>query len=112
MVNEVIVVGKLAKEPVLNQTNTGQKVSNIVLETIRHYKNSYGLYDSDFFEITLWRGMAQTICDTCEIGSIIAIKGRLQPRVYLETGDKNYGCLEIVAEKVSILDAHIKKGSN
>ena len=40
MVNEVIVVGKLAKEPVLNQTNTGQKVSNIVLETIRHYKNS------------------------------------------------------------------------
>lgn len=106
MINEVIIVGKLVKDPVLNETVAGHKVSNIVLETVRHYKNSYGLYESDFFEITLWRGIAQTICETCHVGSMIAIKGRIQPRVYLENNNKNFGCLEIIAEKVTILDSY------
>ena len=109
MVNEVIIVGKLVKEPVLNQTNNGLKVSNITLETVRHYKNSLGIYESDFLDITLWKGMAQTICETCDVGSTIAIKGRLQPRVYLETDHKYFGCLEIIAEKVTILDPYLSR---
>ena len=109
MINEVIIVGKLAKEPHLNQTNSGHKISNIVLETVRHYKNSYGLYESDFLEITLWHGMAQTICETCKVGSFIAVKGRIQPRTFLEVAHKHFCCLEIIAEKVSILDSSLKK---
>lgn len=109
MINEVIIVGKLAKDPILNQTNSGHKISNIILETVRHYKNSYGLYESDFIEITLWHGMAQTICDTCEIGSMIAVKGRIQPRTFLEETHKHYSCLEIIAEKVTILDSYINR---
>lgn len=109
MINEIILVGKLVKEPILNQTTLGHKVSNIVLETIRHYKNSYGIYESDYLEVTLWRGMAQTICDTCTIGSIIAIKGRIQPRTNLEDTHKQYKSLEIIAEKVTILDSYIKR---
>lgn len=109
MVNEIVLVGRLAKEPILNQTTLGHKVSNIVLETIRHYKNSYGLYESDFIEVTLWRGIAQTICETCHVGSIIAIKGRVQVRSFIETEQQVTKSLEIIAEKVSILDSYFEK---
>lgn len=108
MINEIILVGKIAKEPQLAQTNNGYHVSNVVLETVRHYKNSYGIYESDFLEVTLWRGMAQTICDTCSIGSMIAIKGRVQSRTYLEEENKHFGSLEIIAEKVTILDQYFQ----
>jgi len=108
MVNEVIIVGKLVKVPTLNETHNGYKVCNILLETVRHYKNSYGLYESDFLEVTLWRGIAQTICDTCEVGSMIAIKGRIQPREHLAEDHKYFGCLEIIAEKVTILDSYFQ----
>lgn len=109
MINEVILVGKLVKEPILNKTTSGLKVSNIILETVRHFKNSYGLYEHDFIEVTLWKGIAQTICDTCQIGSVIAVKGRIQPRSYLEENHKHYTNLEIIAEKVTILDAYFEK---
>lgn len=108
MLNEVIVVGKIAKEPELCQTNNGHHISNIVLETIRNYKNSYGIYESDFLQVTLWKGMAQTIYDTCHVGSMIAVKGRIQTRTYLEEDNRHYGCLEIVAEKVTILDKYFQ----
>lgn len=106
MINEVILVGKIAKKPELAKTNNGYLVSNVVLETVRHYKNSYGAYESDFLEVTLWRGMAQAICDTCYVGSMIAIKGRIQNRNYLEEENRHYGSLEIIAEKVTILDKY------
>lgn len=109
MINEVILVGKLVKEPVLNETISGHKVSNIILETVRHFKNSYGLYEHDFIEVTLWKGIAQTICDTCKIGSVIAVKGRIQPRTYLEEKHKHYTSLEIIAEKITILDSYFEK---
>ncbi len=106
MINEVILVGKVVKQPQLSQTTNGHHISNVVLETVRHYKNSFGIYESDFLAVTLWRGMAQTICDTCEIGSLIAVKGRIQSQTYLEQDNRHYGCLEIVAEKVTILDKY------
>lgn len=106
MINEVILVGKIAKQPELAQTNNGHKVSNVVIETVRHYKNSYGIYESDFLEVTLWRGMAQSICETCHLGSMIAIKGRIQSRTYLEEDNRHYASLEIIAEKVTVLDPY------
>lgn len=107
MINEVIIVGKVAKKPELGQTNNGHKITNVVLETVRHFKNSYGIYESDYLEVTLWRGMAQTICETCERGSLVAVKGRIQSKSYLSEDNRNYGNLEIVAEKVTILDKYI-----
>lgn len=109
MVNEVIIVGKIAKTPTLSTTNNGHNVSNIVLETVRHFKNGYGIYESDFFEVTLWRGMAQTICETCDVGSIIALKGRIQTRTYLDESNRHYANLEIIAEKVTILDPYFRQ---
>ena len=89
MINEVILVGKVVKQPQLSQTTNGHHISNVVLETVRHYKNSFGIYESDFLAVTLWRGMAQTICDTCEIGSLIAVKGRIQSQTYLEQDNRH-----------------------
>lgn len=112
MVNEVILVGKIAKTPQLSKTANGNSITNIVIETVRHYKNSYGIYESDFLVVTLWRGMAQMICETCEVGSMLALKGRIQSQTYLEEDNRHFGCLEIVAEKVTILDQYFKQGSH
>lgn len=107
MINEVILIGTIAKEPELAKTSNNHPVSNIVMETVRHYKNSYGIYESDFLEVTLWKGMAKTICDTCQVGSLIAIKGRIQSQTYLEETNRHYGTLEIIAEKVMLLDKYL-----
>lgn len=108
MINEVILVGKVAKKPELGQTNNGHKITSVVLETVRHFKNSYGIYESDYLEVTLWRGMAQSICETCEMGSMIAVKGRIQSRTYLNEDNRGYGSLEIVAEKITLLDKYFR----
>lgn len=109
MLNEVILVGKIVKIPEISKTNTGTVVTNVILETVRHYKNSFGIYESDFIEITVWRGMAQTLVDGCELGSIIAVKGRIQTRTYAQDEKRHSSCLEIIAEKITILDSYFCK---
>ncbi len=106
MINEVILVGKLLKVPEVIETSSGAKVANIILEIKKNFKNGYGVYESDYVSCVLWRGIAESLMDCCQQGSMLGIKGRLQSRTY-ETSDKQrISTMEVVAEKVIYMDKY------
>ena len=102
MLNQIVIVGRLVRDPELRQTEWGKKVTNITLAVPRSYKNSNGEYETDFIDCVLWTGIAENTTEYCKRGDILGVKGRVQTRTF-EIEDKKRYVTEVVAEKVSFL---------
>lgn len=103
MLNQVIVIGRLVRKPILEENEKGIKVTVITLAVSRCFKNEYGLYDTDFIKCILWSGIAENTTEYCEKGDLVAIKGRL------ECLDGN---LHLIAEKVTFLASNKTNNSS
>ena len=109
MLNTVALVGKLVDVPELRETEGGVKVANATVQIEQGFKNSLGAFESDYIVISFWRGLAEFLIDCAKPGSMIAIKGRLRSRTF-ECGDcKQVTSIEVVAERVSLLDKYFSK---
>lgn len=102
MLNQIVLVGRLTKDPEVRETDTGKKVSHITLAVPRSYKNSSGEYESDFINCTLWTGVAENTAEYCKKGDLLGIKGRIETRSY-EKDDERKFVSEVIAEKVTFL---------
>ena len=109
MLNSTVLVGRLANDPELYETETGRKVTRITLAVPRAYKNVNGEYDTDFIGCKLWQGVAQSTTDYCKKGDLIGVKGRIQTSNY-ETEDGPKFITEVVAEKITFLSGNKNKG--
>lgn len=108
MLNQIVIVGRLVRDPELRQTEGGKKVTNITLAVPRSYKNLKGEYETDFIDCVLWTGIAENTSEYCKRGDILGVKGRVQTRTF-EVDEKKRYVTEVVAEKVSFLSpAHNK----
>lgn len=106
MLNQVVLVGRVAELPEIKETASGIKLAQMLIEVDRSFRNSQGEYEKDLFMCTLWRGIAETAIAQCEVGSLIGVKGRLQAGNFdTKEHSKFYYC-EVVAEKVSFLSAN------
>lgn len=103
MLNQVIVVGRIAKPPKLKTTKNGNKVSNITLAVPRTYKNADGEYEIDFIDATLLKNIAENTCEYCAQGDMVGIKGKLQVKQYEDKDGKERKDLKLVAEKITYL---------
>jgi len=74
MLNQTVIVGRLVKDPELNETESGKKVTNITLAVPRSYKNINGEYDTDFISCVLWQGVAANTTEYCKKGDLVGIK--------------------------------------
>lgn len=108
MLNQLVVIGRLVKEPELKRTDTGKNVTNITLAVPRSFKNSNGEYDTDFLDCVLWNNVAESTTEYCHKGDLIGVKGRLQTRVYEKDDEKKY-VTEVIAEKVTFLSSKRKE---
>lgn len=105
MLNNVIIVGRLVKNPELQVTDNGKKVSIITLAVGRAYKNVNGEYDTDFIDCTLWTNIAENTAEYCKSGDIIGVKGRLQTRIVEKEDGSKYKKTDVIADKVSFLSS-------
>ena len=105
MLNQIVIVGRLVRDPELRQTEAGKKVTNITLAVPRSYKNSSGEYETDFIDCVLWTGIAENTTEYCKRGDIIGVKGRVQTRVFETEDEKKKYVTEVVAEKVTFLSS-------
>lgn len=108
MLNQIVLVGRLTSDPELYETESGKKVSRLVLAVPRPYKNSQGEYESDFIGCKLWQAIAQNTTNYCKKGDLIGVKGRLETYNY-ETEDGRKYLTEVVAEKVTFLSSRSKE---
>jgi len=101
MHNLVYLIGRLTSDPKMNKTETGKNYSYLTVAVNRAFKNTDGIYETDFFNCKLWNGVAESVCEYCKKGDLIGIKGRLQT-----FNDKNNDLkLEIIADKISFLSS-------
>lgn len=105
MLNQVILVGRLVRNPELQITDTGRKRSSITLAVSRGYKNQSGEYETDFLDCTLWTGIAENTHEYCKSGDVIGVKGRLQTWMLENEDGTKSKRMEIIAEKVTFLSS-------
>ena len=105
MLNQVILVGRLVRNPELQLTESGKKRTSITLAVSRGYKNQNGEYDTDFLDCTLWTGIAENTAEYCKTGDIIGVKGRIQTWLIDNEDGTKHKKMEIVAEKVTFLSS-------
>ena len=105
MLNQIVIVGRLVRDPELRETDNGKKVSNITLAVPRSYKNMAGEYETDYIDCVLWTGIAENTTEYCKRGDLLGIKGRVQTRVFETSDAKKKHITEVVAEKVTFLNS-------
>jgi single-strand DNA-binding protein len=103
MINQVILVGRLTKDPELRYTADGTAVANVTLAVNRNFRNANGMVDTDFVNCTLWRRVAENTANYCRKGSIIGVTGRIQTRNYENQEGKRVYVTEVVAESVRFM---------
>ena len=106
MVNQIVLVGRIAKAPEVKTGESGRKYASLTLAVPRNYKNINGEYDTDFLDCTLWSQVAESTSEYCSTGDMIGVKGRVQNRIIeLPDGTKRKKT-EIIAERVTFLTSN------
>lgn len=108
MLNQLVVVGRLVKDPELRKTETGRNMTSITLAVPRAYKNTNGEYDTDFIDCILWSNVAETITEYCHKGDLLGVKGRVQTRMVEKEEEKPKQVTEIIGERVTFLSSNHK----
>ena len=101
--NKVILVGNLTKDPELSETPSGVAVCKFSLAVSRDYTNAEGNRDTDFFNITVWRGRAENCGKYLKKGNKVAIVGSLQTRSYEDKDGIKRNVTDIIASEVEFL---------
>lgn len=108
MLNRVVLIGRLTRDPELRYTQSGVAVASFTLAVNRNYKNAQGEQEADFIDIVVWRGQAEVCANHLNKGRLVAVEGRLQVRSYEAQDGQRRKVAEVVAESVRFLE---KKGS-
>ena len=80
--NQVVLVGRLCADPEVVTMEEGRQRGVISIAVNRTFKNSEGIYETDFIRCVLWNNIALNTFEYCHTGDVIGIKGRLQTRNY------------------------------
>lgn len=112
MVNQIVLVGRIARAPETRTTETGKKYATLTLAVPRNYKNINGEYETDFLDCTLWSAVAESTSEYCQTGDMIGVKGRIQSRIIDTPEGVKRRKTEIVAEKVTFLTSNPSRKKN
>ena len=104
MVNRVVLIGRLTRDPEVRTTTTGKSVCSFSIAVNKRFKPQDGSPDADFFRVSAWDSTADFVANYLSKGRLVAVDGRLQSRKYTATDGTNREVVEVVAESVQGLD--------
>lgn len=110
MINKVILIGNLTKDPELSQTSSGVKFCKFGIAVNRPFANSDGEREVDFFNITTWRGQAETCAKYLIKGKKVCIVGSLQNREYTDNNGVKRTATDVIASEIEFLSARSEDG--
>jgi len=102
--NQLILVGRLTKDPEIKKIDS-KSCCYLTVAVKRQFKNSEGIYESDFITCTVWNIIAEQVCEYCKKGDVVSIKARVQNNNYTDKDDKKVYSYEMVAEQVSFVQS-------
>lgn len=110
MLNRVVLIGRLTKDPELRYTPSGVAVASFTLAVDRNFKSANGEREADFIPCVVFRQLAELCANYLAKGKIAAVDGRLQIRTYDAQDGQRRWVTEVVAENVRFLSP--KEGGN
>ena len=103
MINRVVLVGRLTKDPELRKTQSGTSVVSFSLAVNRRVQTP-GQPDADFINCVAWNRLADLMCQYLHRGSLIGVEGRIQTRNYENNQGQRVYVTEVVADNVQFLE--------
>ncbi len=101
MINCAVIMGRLAADPELRQTQTGVYVTSFAVAVDRSFVRQGEERQADFIDVVAWRQTAEFVTKYFQKGSMIAISGTIQTRSYEDKNGNKRKAFEIVADNVS-----------
>lgn len=109
MINRVVLVGRLTKDPEHRQTQSGVSTATFTLAVNRTFKNKNGEREADFINVVVFRQQAENVSKYLSKGSLAGVDGRIQSRSYENKEGQRVFVTEVVADSVQFLE---KKNNN
>lgn len=104
MINNVVLVGRLTKDPDLRYTASGAAVATFTLAVNRNFTNQSGNREADFINCVMWRKPAETLANYARKGTLLGVTGRIQTRNYENQQGQRVYVTEVVAENFQLLE--------
>ena len=105
MLNKIVLMGRLTRDPELRRTQSGTAVASFTLAVDRDYKPQDGERETDFIDIVAWRGTGEFVSKYFSKGRMAVVEGRLQVRDWTDKDGNKRRSTEVVADNVYFGDS-------
>ena len=105
MLNRIILMGRLTRDPELRRTQNGTAVTSFSLAVDRDFKSQSGEKETDFIDIVAWRNTAEFVSKYFAKGRMAVVEGRLQIRDWTDRDGGKRRSAEVVADNVYFGDS-------
>lgn len=112
MINRVVLVGRLTKDPELKYTQTGIAVTRFTLAVNRAFQSASGEKEADFISCVAWRKQAENVANFLKKGSLVGVDGRIQTGSFEGQDGKRVYTTEVVADSTQFLEPRSASGEN
>lgn len=104
MMNRVILVGRITKDPEIKQTQSNIPVVSFTLAVNRQFTDAQGEKQADFINCVVWRKQAENLARFVKKGALLGVEGRIQTRQYeAETGTRYV--TEVLCDSIQFLES-------
>lgn len=104
MLNRIVLIGRLTRDPELRYTPSAKAVTSFTLAVDRR-RNQQGEKETDFIDIVTWGRLAETCSKYLSKGRLVAVEGRLQIRSYETQDGQKRKVAEVVADGIHFMPA-------
>jgi single-strand DNA-binding protein len=111
MLNRVILIGRLTRDPELRYTPAGVAVTQFTIAVDRPFTSGQGEREADFIPVVTWRQLAETCANYLRKGRLTAVEGRIQVRNYENNEGKRVYVTEVIADNVRFLESNRESGA-
>ena len=105
MLNKIIIMGRLTRDPELRRTGSGTAVTSFSLACDRDFKSQSGDKETDFIEVVAWKNTAEFVSKYFSKGRMAVVEGRLQIRDWTDKDGGKRRSAEVVADNVYFADS-------
>ena len=112
MLNKIILMGRLTRDPELRRTGSGTAVTSFALAVDRDFKGQGGEKETDFIDVVAWRNTAEFVSKYFTKGRMAVVEGRLQIRDWTDKEGNKRRSAEVIADNVYFGDSKPKDGGD
>ncbi len=104
MINRVVLVGRLTRDPELRRTQNETAVASFTLAVDDRVKDAEGKSTTSFINVTVWNNQADNVAKFCRKGALVGVDGRLRQRSFEKRDGTKGSVIEIIADSVQFLE--------